>query len=207
MKNNRLLSAILAIGICVIAIGTFTDALVQIRESVRSISKGTVPLHEPIPEDQIPKEFEYGFEDPIEFSEITYSKRRGQLDVRVRNTSDMTVVLNNVYLHVEYEEYYGAGMPATDVVSVDVEDEVDRAKEEQEPLFLRKGYRVAYKIEPKGADRYLFDLPIDPDDLFYPPSPYDGEYEVRVTFSYNRGQFISESVSLEHLLREGRIVP
>ena len=139
LKNNRSLSIILLLGICVVAIGTFTDALLKIRGFVGSLTKDPLPLHEPIPEDEFPNII-YASGYTLEFSEIMYSKDKEQLDIRVRNTSDETVVLNHVYLYVMYDTPAGGGMVATDVVSVDIEDEIRKSKEERKPFFLRRGY-------------------------------------------------------------------
>ena len=196
LKNNKWICIVLLLGVCIIALGTFTDSLRTLLDLIIPPS----PKVEQIPYDEIPFKFDYSSGGPLEFSEIMYSQEQKQLDVRVRNTSDNTIILNYIYLYVMYIYYDDGGyIPANDAISVVIEDRDRSGMEEQKPFSLRVGYRIACKIEPKGADRYLFDLPLNPGDIFYPPSIY-GEYKLVVSFSYNKGELISESVNLENLL-------
>lgn len=206
LKNNKWTSVFILVGVCIVGIGTFTGALSEIRAFVLSLVEKRPPLHERIPEDQVPLKFTYASDTRLGICEIMYSSWRSQLDVRVRNTSDETLVLNYVYLCVEYWDLITCSrMDATDVISIDVEDEIDEAKDKGEPFYLRRGYKVSYKIEPHGADRYLINLRVDPDDLFYPP--YDGRYFLTISFEYNKGEHASRFVDFDRLLRKGRIVP
>lgn len=160
----------------------------------------TEPLHEEIPEEELPDVVMIGGSNSLEITGISYSRTANKVDVRVRNIGTNSVILNRIYMYVQYLPAVGAAMKATDTIDTGISDsELQRTKNKREVLSIRKGYKVSYAIEPNGFDRYLFDLPITPDNLYYPESGYGGEYQLIINIDYNKDEVVGESVDVRQL--------
>lgn len=144
---------------------------------------------------------------PLEISDVFYDQQKKVLDVKVRNNTNESTIVSKVKLKFEYKEYYeeprqGEQMEesATHDARIPKKD-VEAAKAKKVPLSFEKGFDVSYVIPPKDADRYLFRLDLNKDDLYYPKPKDGGRYVLFINFYFNKGQRSGVGVSLGRLLQ------
>lgn len=157
-----------------------------------------------IPIEQMPDGYEvWSKGTPLEITDIYYDQQKKNLDVKVRNNSQESTIVEAIKLRIEYEYRRGGPLGASGTHEANIpKKDIETAKANKVPLFFEKGFNVSYVIAPKGADRYLFKFNLNKDDLYYPESRDKGEYKLFITFFYNKGQRSGEFVSLDELLNK-----
>lgn len=155
-----------------------------------------------IPVGELPPDYTLGSEhEALEITDIAYDQIKQELDVKVRNNSQESTVVQGIKILFVYNYNVGASLDSSGTHDARIgKEEIETAKANKVPLSFEKAFAVSYVIPPKGADRYLFKLNLNKADLYYPESQYGGEYSLWLNLYYNKGKESGEMVLLPQLL-------
>ena len=139
----------------------------------------------------------------LKLAGVLLNASRQELDIRVVNSSENSIVINEIAIAVRYLHYTVEVFNSTESHDLDIRDELlKEAKDRGVPFEVEREFLVSYLVRPKDADRYLFKCNLAKDKLHFPDQ---GEYKLIVAMQTSEGD-VSHMLELDELL-EGRPWP